>query len=79
MTLVSRELPDGARQPRAITGISLEQRTENRLSRLRRVRPIPRILSAGENRNKSGTAEVYYAFVSCRRDKGVFHLIILWR
>ncbi len=29
MTLVSRELPDGARQPRAITGIPLEQRTES--------------------------------------------------
>ena len=50
--------------------IPSERRTEQ--SRLRRVRPIQRATSAAPGQNKSGTAEVYYAFVSYLGDKGVF-------
>ena len=45
-----------------------------RNSRLCRVRPIKRKLSAGESRNKSGTAEVYYAFVSYWRQRRFYFI-----
>ena len=62
MGAVIRELPDGARQQtgRVVYPLRAAHRT---FSRLRRERPIPRIRVPG-NRNKSGTAEVIYAFVS---------------
>ncbi len=47
MILPFRELPFGARQQGAWAYIPSEQCTE-RFSRLHRVRPIPRILSAGK-------------------------------
>jgi len=73
-----RKLPVDARQYAEHRGITFEQRPETLGSRQRRVRPIQRLRVPG-NRNKSGTAEVYYAFVSCKRDKGVFIMYYKWR
>ena len=74
-----RELPLGARQQQAHGCITSEQRTEDpqRLRRLRRVRPITRFMSAGESRNKSGTAEEFSPLSLITGDNGVF--LLLWR
>ena len=49
--------------------ITSEPRTEQKVSRLRRFAPDNALTSAGENRNKSGTAEVICAFVSYLRQR----------
>ena len=59
-----RELSVGARQWQVTAYITFEQRPEPVKCRLRRVRPISRDTSADICQNKSGTAEVFYTFVS---------------
>ena len=73
--ILSRELPEGARQQRKPGCLSPRSSAPNpqKGSRPHRVRPIPRRRVPRKTRNESGTAEEQNPLSLTVRDKGFFN------